>query len=89
MRGSPRGTRSVTSEVVLRSECTRTNGICSLEPLHTHSPQAMELIGKGLAPGLVIPQPKIVFIALLHRKIVNSYFRERQREFMNDQVWRK
>ena len=89
MRGSPRGTRSVTSEVVLRSECTRTNGICSLEPLHTHSPQVMELIGKGLAPGLVIPQPKIVFIALLHRKIVNSYFRERQREFMNDQVWRK
>ena len=89
MRGSLRGTRSVTSEVVLRSECTRTNGICSLEPLHTHSPQAMELIGKGLAPGLVIPQPKIVFIALLHRKIVNSYFRERQREFMNDQVWRK
>jgi hypothetical protein len=89
MRGSPRGTRSVTSDVVLRSECTRTNGICSLEPLHTHSPQAMELIGKGLAPGLVIPQPKIVFIALLHRKIVNSYFRERQREFMNDQVWRK
>jgi hypothetical protein len=89
MRGSPRGTRSVTSDVVLRSECTRTNGICSLEPLHTHSPQAMELIGKGLAPGLVIPQPKIVFIALLHRKIVNSYFRERQREIMNDQVWRK
>jgi hypothetical protein len=89
MRGSPRGTRSVTSDVVLRSECTRTNGICSLEPLHTHSPHAMELIGKGLAPGLVIPQPKIVFIALLHRKIVNSYFRERQREFMNDQVWRK
>jgi hypothetical protein len=30
----------------------------------------MELIGKGLAPGLVIPQPKIVFIGLLHRKIV-------------------
>jgi hypothetical protein len=30
----------------------------------------MELIGKGLAPGLVIPQPKIVFIALIHRKIV-------------------
>ena len=70
MRGSLRGTRSVTSEVVLRSECTRTNGICSLEPLCTRSPQAMELIGKGLAPGLVIPQPKIVFIALLHRKIV-------------------
>jgi hypothetical protein len=89
MRGSPRGTRSVTSEVVLRSECTRTNGICSLEPLHTHSPQAMELIGKGLAPGLVIPQPKLVFIALLHQKNCDSYFRERQREFMNDQVWRK
>ena len=70
MRCSLRGTRSVTSEVVLRSECTRTNGICSLEPLCTRSPQAMELIGKGLAPGLVIPQPKIVFIALLHRKIV-------------------
>jgi len=30
----------------------------------------MELIGKGLAPGLVIPQPKIVFSAPLHRKIV-------------------
>jgi hypothetical protein len=30
----------------------------------------MELMGKGLTPGLVIPQPKIVFIALLHRKIV-------------------
>ena len=70
MRCSLWGTRSVTSEVVLRSECTRTNGIWSLEPLCTHSPQAMELIGKGLAPGLVIPQPKIVLIALLHRKIV-------------------
>ena len=69
MRGSLRGTRSVTSEVVLRS-CTRTDSIFSLKPLHTHSPQVMELIGKGLAPGLVIPQPKIVFIGLLHRKIV-------------------